>query len=495
MSAERDGISTDRQDTNPAAPAMPSQTPVGGALTEDSGEGLWQRVQQSIREQLGLERFSIWFRQTELLGVDDERLVVGVPNVIIQQYLSVRYADAVAAAAEELTGQARRVSFEVAPRLFREQREGRGEAGTADTGDLQPAEAVDEAGAEFRRRRTPVPRDWTFDRLITCQGNALALAAAREVAGQERPRISFLYVCGGFGSGKTAILRAARALAAGPESGLNAAFVTAEDWSNEYYRAIQMRTTHVFRARYRACDVFLMDDVQFVQGKAGGQAELLHTAKHILSKGGRVVLSGVPHPEELVEIDPALRALLLTAFPAVLMPPGEAERVEAAKALAVRHHLNAADGVIRLLAERHADSFGALESAIVRLALYAGLAGCGRMELADARKAFAATSPAETARVDLGTIRAMVAEAFSLEPSQLSGRGRSRTVARARHIAVHLAGKQTDASLTEIGRFFGGITHSSVKYGMDKVADELGRDPELTALLQRLERKLRSAGS
>ena len=127
--------------------------------------------------------------------------------------------------------------------------------------------------------------------------------------------------------------------------------------------------------------------------------------------------------------------------------------------------------------------------------MYGGLAGCGKMELADARKAFAATGPVDAGKADLGTICSAAAEAFGLQAAQLTGRGRSRTVARARHIAIYLASRHTDASLAEIGRFFGGITHSSVKYGLDKVTGELESDPELADLVRRLTRKLRSGNS
>ena len=48
----------------------------------------------------------------------------------------------------------------------------------------------------------------------------------------------------------------------------------------------------------------------------------------------------------------------------------------------------------------------------------------------------------------------------------------------------------TDLSLNEIGRAFGGLSHSSVKYAADKVAGELEADPELRPLVERLRMRL-----
>lgn len=448
----------------------------------------WQAVQQSIKDRLGLERFGLWFRQSELMSADDQRIVVGVPNVIIQQFLTAKYAGAVAAAVEGLVGRPMEVSFDVAPRLFRQMRASR-------SAELRQSglEAGHLPGTFRARAPVSPPSEWGFDRLIVCRPNRLPFAAARELAGQENPRFRFLHVSGDYGSGKTALLRAIFALAGGPERGLAPVLMTAEDWCNEYYLAIQRKTTHLFRARFRSCGMFLLDDVQFVQGKAGGQLELLHTVKHILDRDGRVALSGTPHPDELQEIDPALRSLLKGAFPAVLLPPAPDERLEVVKELAARRGLNATRDVLRLIADRYGESFTAMESAVCRLVLYAGVEGCGKVELTAAQCAFAAMQPVTARPADLGAIKAAVGEAFHVTAEQLGGKSRSRTVCRARHAAIYLARRLTGASLTEVGRAFGGMSHSSVKHAADKTAADLAADAQLSSLIERLEKRLSGA--
>jgi chromosomal replication initiator protein len=450
-----------------------------------SREELWQAVQQSIRERLGQERFSVWFRQTELMEADEGRLVVGVPNVIIQQFLSARYADAVAAAAADLVGQSVDVSFDVAPRLFRQMRQRR------------RAEQAEERGEPDRvvrlgplRARAAVPDGWGFDHLIACRANRLPFAAARELAGQQNPRVRLVYVCGDYGVGKTALLRAVYALARGEERGLDPILTTAESWGNDYYRAIQRRTTHVFRERCRSCNLLVMDDVQFLRGKPGGQRELVHTVKHILGKGGRVALSGLPHPRRFEDVIPDLKALLEKAFPAVLLPPEEDERLEVVAQLAARQGLKAADGVLALIARDYGSSFALMESAVTRLGLYAGVTGCGRVELSAARDAFAAMSPASDRPVTCERIREAVAEESGVTAQQLVGRSRRRTVCLARHVAIYLARRLTHASLSEVGGAFGGLSHSTVKHAADKIGALRAEDAELDDRLERLEQQL-----
>jgi chromosomal replication initiator protein len=485
VSAERDfALDAGRDRTQKATHAL-----LPSAISDRCGlhtqDEFWEAVKQNIKDRLGLERYSIWFQQAELTLVESERLVIGVPNAIIQQFLTARYAEPVAAAAAELVGCSMAVSFDVAPRLFRQMR-ARQEAQMLEEAP-KPAQAMAPKPAAPAR-----VQEWGFENLIVTRANRLPFAAARELAGQENPRFRFIYICGDYGVGKTALLRATFALASGAGSSLNCILMSAEDWCNEYYHAIQRKATSPFRSRYRSCDVFLLDDIQFVQGKAAGQDELLHTVKHLLAKNGRVALAGAPHPDGLEELAPAFRALLAQAFPAVILPPYEDECREVVKQLARRWRLHAADEVHDLLAARFGDSFAKLESAVSCLSLYAGVEGCARMDLATATGALAALQPVHDRPVTLGHIKEAVAEALCVRPEQMAGRSRSRTVCRARHLALYLARKLTGASLTEIGRSFGGLSHSTVKHAVDKVACELQTGNSLSALVERIERGLQS---
>jgi chromosomal replication initiator protein len=447
----------------------------------------WHAVQKNIRDRLGLERYSLWFKQTELITKDESRLVVGVPNAIIQQFLSERYTGAVADAVEELLGERMAVSFDIAPRLFRQMRA----QVEADCRDDYVESAAVTADRPTIGRPLPGP-EWSFDDLIVTPSNRLPFAAAMDLAGQENPRVQFLYICGDYGTGKTALLQAIYGLASGPETRLEPVLMRAEQWCNEYYLAIQNKTTRFFRNRYRHCHMLMLDDIQFVEGKAGGQRELLHTIKDILGAGGRVVLSGKPHADELREVDAAFRALLSRAFPGVLLRPAEEEREEIASELAHRQGLDATRDLHRYVGKNHGESFATIKSAVSCLALYARVSGSGKLDVHEAMRAFAAVKPARSQPIDLQMVADTVVETYGVCAQNLTGRGRTRALVQARHVAMYLARELTGSSLTEIGRFFGGLSHSTVKHGVDKVERQCAEDPQFADLVSRLKRRLSS---
>ena len=317
------------------------------------------------------------------------------------------------------------------------------------------------------------------------------MAAAREVGGQENPRFHFLYVCGDFGLGKSALLRGIYALAAAPERRLGPLYVSAGDWCADYYHSIQGNSSRAFRNRYRSCGMLIMDDVQFVQGRHGSQRELVQMVKHILDKGGRVALAGRPRPHELSDVDPAFTALLRKAFPAALVRPAEQERVHIVKHLAARSGVLATDETWRLVARVHGQCFGSMQTAVSGLALLAGMNGGGRITVPMAADALAAMKPPPGKPVvGLADVKEAVLDVFQVSAEELVSRSRSRTVCRARQVAMFLSRKYAGASLAEVGRYYGGRTHSTVKHGVERVATASERDTHLASLVERLERRL-----
>jgi len=452
---------------------------------EDRAE-LWQQIQESIKQRLGLQRYSIWFNQTELMELDRNALVVGVPNVIIKQYLDHQYRDTVRETAQQLLGQGIEVRFDVAPKLLQKAR-------AQNQVDAQPTQAPPAPPARETERAAPAPpkQGGGFDALIVTEKCELPVRAAREIACDADPRFDFLLVLGDHGVGKTALLRAACEEAA--SAGVLARAIeyeAAESWCNDYYHAVQARQTRAFRHRYRSCGLFVLDGIQFLQGKPAAQDELVFTVKALRSAGGRVILSSTVSPDYLQDVRPAFRTLLSASFRVQLVVPPLPERIEIAKGLVRKHKVSVSKDVIALLAESYCTSIQELAGAVGSLAAYAGLRGRTHVDLNVAREALAATS--RTARRLIGPedILRVVVESLPVTEAEARGATRTRNACRARHAAMFLARELTGHSLSDIGRFFGGRTHSTAKHAVEKIEAELKSDSETAALIERCRRAL-----
>jgi len=453
-------------------------------------QNLWARIQENIKKRLGLQRYGIWFKQTELMRLDESSLVVGVPNIIIQQYLQQQYKATVQEAAEELLGSRIEVGFDVAPSLLRR---ARAERNREDAGEL-PEEA---GGADREPRRAPQTDEpsahaHSFERLSVTPANHLPYLAAVEIATKQSPRFEFLLVLGDYGVGKTALLQATHRGALDSGVASRGECVVAEGWCNEYYYSLPANTK-AFRQRYRSCDLLVMDDVQFLQGKVGAQEELVHTLKSILTGGGRVVLSSTVHPRDLREVTPAFKTLLGGAFWVELIMPPPVERESIARHLGHACGLRASNEVFRHLAQGHGRTVRELNAAVLSLAAYASLQGHKDVDLGVAREALVATSRCRSRLPTLADIERLVLETFPVTQAQLKGKLRCRSVCRARQVGMYLARELTHESLSDIGRFFGGRTHSTVKHAVERVSRQIESDQEMASIVERCRRQLQWA--
>src|SRR6266542_430679 len=74
---------------------------------------LWQAVLGEIELSISRGNFVTWFKNTCLLRQDDERIIIGVPNVFIKQQLERKYNDLVLATLQRNGANAERVEYKI----------------------------------------------------------------------------------------------------------------------------------------------------------------------------------------------------------------------------------------------------------------------------------------------------------------------------------------------------------------------------------------------
>jgi chromosomal replication initiator protein len=83
-----------------------------------------------------------------------------------------------------------------------------------------------------------------------------------------------------------------------------------------------------------------------------------------------------------------------------------------------------------------------------------------------------------------------VARAFHVGLDDIRGQDRQSQIVRPRQLSMYLARKWTGLSLAEIGQYFGGRDHSTVRHACQKVETSLQDDAELRSILRQLEAEM-----
>ncbi len=150
----------------------------------------------------------------------------------------------------------------------------------------------------------------------------------------------------------------------------------AEQFINDVIESISGRKMPDFRSRYREkADIFLVDDVNFLEGKEMTQEEFFHTFNALHEAGKQIVLTSDRPPKEIPGLESRLVSRFEWGMVADIGQPDLEHRIAILRKKAEQDHLELAipDDVLRFIAEHVRSSVRELEGCIIKLLLFASL--------------------------------------------------------------------------------------------------------------------------
>jgi chromosomal replication initiator protein len=212
----------------------------------------------------------------------------------------------------------------------------------------------------------------------------------------------------------------------------------------------------------------MIDDVQFFVGKRATVVELQHTIDTLLREGRQLVLASDRPPPELAGLGAELVARMSGGLVCGIERPERETRLRILRQLASAGGMAVPVDVLDFVAAELDGDARQLAGALNRLEATSRAMGQPvTPELA--QTALADIIRATERVVRLSDIERAVCDVFGLERRVLQSNRKTRAVSHPRMLAMWLARKYTRAAFSEIGRFFGNRTHSTVISAEKKV--------------------------
>jgi chromosomal replication initiator protein len=465
----------------------------------------WQRVKERLRAEVGEDIFQSWFTRMELDCIEDITARLSVPTRFLKSWIQSHYIDRVLACWQQEMREVQKIDVNVrsavirtvAPKIkppeFAEVRDPR--LPRLDIGDLRAAYAPVSSGHDALGG-SPLDLRLTFESFVVGRSNTLAHAAAKQVAVARRGEsVMFnpLYIHSGVGLGKTHLLQAIT-WAGNQGADRKVLYLTAEKFMYGFVSALRTQTALAFKEALRGIDVLVIDDLQFLQGKAT-QGEFCHTLNALIDAGRQVVIASDRPPTDLESLDDRVRSRLAGGLVVEMGALGEELRLEILKTRvsAARQYHPAFDvpaPVLAYIAKSVTHNGRDLEGAVNRLLAHNKLTGQPvTMEMAE-REVRDLIRPQEPKRVKIEDIQRIVARQYNVSRADLLSSRRTANVVRPRQVAMYLAKTLTLRSLPEIGRRFGGRDHTTVLHAVRKIEGLVGNDAMLADEIEVLKRQL-----
>nr|PZN40340.1 MAG: chromosomal replication initiator protein DnaA [Actinomycetota bacterium] len=337
---------------------------------------------------------------------------------------------------------------------------------------------------------------YTFETFVIGSSNRFAHAAAVAVAEAPAKAYNPLFIYGDSGLGKTHLLHAIGHYAQSLYDGARVRYVSSEEFTNDFINSIRDHKADAFRARYRAVDILLVDDIQFLEGKEQTQEEFFHTFNTLHNANKQIVISSDRAPKQLVTLEDRLRNRFEWGLITDVQPPELETRIAILRKKARQEGLAAPDEVLEYIASRISTNIRELEGALIRVTAFASL----NRQPVDLQLAEIVLKDLITedsgGEITIAQIMAQTADYFGLSVEDLCGSSRSRVLVIARQIAMYLCRELTDLSLPKIGQQFGGRDHTTVIHADRKIrrlmAERRSVYIQVTELTNRIKQQARN---
>lgn len=453
---------------------------------------LWKSVLGEIELSVSKGNYATWFRTTELLDIDNSgKVVIGTPNVFIQNQLEKRFGDLLRDTLSKngilnpslhfknsTNGQKPKdenqtpIQIQTSPSAI--------SPNLSETKDP----IMTHVSGVTHSYRSGINARYTFDTFVVGGSNELAYAACRGAAEQPGAKYNPLFLYGGVGIGKTHLIQALGNEIAKNDPTKSIVYVSTEQFVQEFLDAIRYKKNTDFASYYRGADVLIVDDIQFIAGKEKTQEEFFHTFNALHQANKQIIISSDRHPNDIPTLSDRLQSRFGWGMSIDMYAPDFETRcaIIAQKAESMGHNFDSE--LVSHIAGVVKNNVRELEGVINQIVAFCEIRGIDP-SVAVARGLFGKQN-SRTKHSSPRRVIDVVANHYGVTIEDIVSPKRDKDIVFPRQVAMYLLREDLGISFPKIAGLLGRKDHTTAIHSVEKIAREASLDPQLKSNIDSL---------
>jgi chromosomal replication initiator protein len=468
----------------------------------DNHVEIWNKCLSVIKDNVTEQGYKTWFEPIVPVSLANNVLTLQVPTQFFYEYLEEHYIDLLRTAIKRFVGAKGKLAYTMpvdsasssgsitlpsSNRNFPKNPIGQPAPERLSQGPINPFVIP---GLKKLQIDSQLNENYTFESFIEGDCNRLARSAGLEVAKNPgKGAFNPLVIYSGTGLGKTHLCHAIGLETKRLHPEKTVLYVQAEQLSTQYVTANKNNNRPDFINFYQMIDVLIIDDIQFLAGKAGTQDVFFHIFNHLQQNNKQIVITSDKFPSDLQGMEDRLLSRFKWGLTADLQAPDLPTRTSIIREKLSDNGITFPDEVVQYIAGNVRNNIRELEGVMNSL-MAQSLLNKKSVTLDMAQQIIERFVRNTVKEVSVEYIINIVCEYFKISPEQMALNTRKRQVVQARQIAMFLSKKYSNASLASIGQQCGKKDHATVYHACKTITNQLETDKQFKVMFAEIEKKI-----
>ncbi len=401
---------------------------------------------------------------------NDELAIFEVQNKFIANYIKTMFTQILEDTIEKLTNTRQSIEIKIAGERNRSKKQ-----------------ILSDKIENNNQENTILNQSYTFDSFVVGSSNQMAYTASKAVA--QKPGILYnpLFIYGGTGLGKTHLLQAIGNDAI--EKDKNVIYVTVEQFMNDFLFSMKNKNMEHFKSKYRKCDLLLIDDIQFLNGKEATQEEFFHTFNELHTANKQIVLTADKLPSQIAGLEDRLKSRFEHGLKSHIQAPELETKILIIEKKSELNGIVLTKEIINYIATNLDNSVREIEGVLIQINATASLVG-KEINIELVKSILKEQVKQTKENIKLPDIISMVSNELNIKPSDLKSSKRTVNVVNGRRIVIYLAKELTVNSFGAIAQFLNMKDHSSISKNIAKANELREKDENFKLTIDNLKNKI-----